>query len=348
MKKLVMMIILGLSLVSNTIQSNWNGCGGRLERALDAMQRDSSRKNRHDEDEHGIIYQRKLISAPLEMIVANVAVKLPHGAMTNRDDNWARVDRCYFEPGNNSLRSRVMLNDLSVSGVVSLVPNQRRVSILGESCRMNLRLRRAGIEFITSPIARTHGQMRIRTESNFLEPRFASIYAYNCRPTNRIDKQIKRHDKPNFLPSPITVEKHYDAIEPRNEEHKHLSREEEIVIANENSASAFSLAQFDFSPTRKSFWITKLPGEKRKKRSNTSIDLEDYIENTMEKRYQHLLNGPSYEIIDWQSKENVAREMEDVFLRGASEALTKYIEHELHPAIKETLMISMGYTISYG
>lgn len=50
----------------------------------------------------------------------------------------------------------------------------------------------------------------------------------------------------------------------------------------------------------------------------------------------------------WQSKEHVAREMEDVFLRGASQALTRYIEKQLHPAIKETLMISMGYTISYG
>lgn len=50
----------------------------------------------------------------------------------------------------------------------------------------------------------------------------------------------------------------------------------------------------------------------------------------------------------WQSKEHIASEMEDVFLRGASQALTKYIERQLHPAIKETLMISMGYTVSYG
>ena len=55
--------------------------------------------------------------------------------------------------------------------------------------------------------------------------------------------------------------------------------------------------------------------------------------------------GPSR---DWPSRENVAREMEDVFLRGASQALTQYIEKQLHPAIKETLMLSMGYTISYG
>lgn len=50
----------------------------------------------------------------------------------------------------------------------------------------------------------------------------------------------------------------------------------------------------------------------------------------------------------WQSKEYIAREMEDIFLRGASKTLTSYIERQLHPAIKEALMISMGYTISYG
>jgi len=51
---------------------------------------------------------------------------------------------------------------------------------------------------------------------------------------------------------------------------------------------------------------------------------------------------------NWQSKEHITREMEDVFLQGASQTLTRYIERQLHPAIKETLMLSMGYTISYG
>lgn len=51
---------------------------------------------------------------------------------------------------------------------------------------------------------------------------------------------------------------------------------------------------------------------------------------------------------NWQSKEYITREMEDVFLQGASQVLTRYIENQLHPAIKETLMLSMGYTISYG
>lgn len=93
-----------------------------------------------------------------------------------------------------------MFNDLSVSGMVSLIPRDHQSSVSAESCRMTLRLRRAGVDFLTSPIARGRGQMRIRTESSFLEPRFASIYAYGCHPT-RLDKQIKRQDKwPPFYP----------------------------------------------------------------------------------------------------------------------------------------------------
>ena len=112
----------------------------------------------------------------------------------NHGGLWARVEQCSYEPNKNALQTRVMFNDLSVSGIVSLLPRDYRTPITAESCRMTLRLRRAGIEFYTSPIARARGQMRIRTESSFLEPRFASIYAYGCRPT-RVDKQIKRYDK---------------------------------------------------------------------------------------------------------------------------------------------------------
>ena len=107
---------------------------------------------------------------------------------------WARVEQCVYEPNRNSLKTRVVFNGLSVSAIVSLMPRDHHVPISAESCRMTLRLRRAGIDFLTSPIARGPGQMRIRTESSFLEPKFASIYAYGCHPA-RLDKQIKRQDK---------------------------------------------------------------------------------------------------------------------------------------------------------
>lgn len=136
-------------------------------------------------------------------ILNNIAVlfllQLPQGT-TDTGNPWARVEKCIYELSNNSLQTRVMFNDLSVSGMVSLMPRDHQLPIPAESCKMTLRLRRAGIDFLTNPIARGRGQMRIRTESSFLEPRFASIYAYGCH-TRRLDKQIKRQDKwPPFYP----------------------------------------------------------------------------------------------------------------------------------------------------
>lgn len=56
--------------------SNWNACSGRLERALDALHRDSTRRNKLDEEEARTMYQQELRSAPLEMSVTRMAVKV--------------------------------------------------------------------------------------------------------------------------------------------------------------------------------------------------------------------------------------------------------------------------------
>lgn len=56
--------------------SDWDACGGRLERALDALHRDSTRRNKLDEEKTETLYQRELHSAPLEMSVSRMAVKV--------------------------------------------------------------------------------------------------------------------------------------------------------------------------------------------------------------------------------------------------------------------------------
>lgn len=48
------------------------------------------------------------------------------------------------------------------------------------------------------------------------------------------------------------------------------------------------------------------------------------------------------------SNEDISQEMEDIFLRGIRSLLTKYMEKQLQPALKDTLMLNLGYTISYG
>ncbi|EZA61450.1 hypothetical protein X777_07783 [Ooceraea biroi] len=383
--------------------SNWDACSGRLERALDALHRDSSRKNKLDEEEAGMLYQHELRSAPLEMSVSRMAVKLPDNTKES-GHHWARVEHCVYEPERNSLRTRVVFNDLAVAGTVSLMPRNHRALIPAESCKMMLRLRRAGIDFLTSPIARGRGQMRIRTESSFLEPKFSSIYAYGCRPT-RLDKQIKRQDKwPPYhstnnnkvTPSlPLLPENNkYDAAEPR--QLAGSIEEMDILIPNESRYPRYSHApETDFGVWRKNSWITKPSSRQRRSMTRyrftrtaiiTPQDFVDVLVNgrnstkesanftktpdptddlqhedppknvsravrelTVDDNRDNLFPIDSKDLNkSWQSKEHITREMEDVFLQGASQALTRYIERQLHPAIKETLMLSMGYTISYG
>ena len=55
---------------------SWEVCGGRLERALDALHKDSSRRKGLEEEEAGMFYQQKLRSVPLEMSVSRIAVKV--------------------------------------------------------------------------------------------------------------------------------------------------------------------------------------------------------------------------------------------------------------------------------
>ncbi|KYN11958.1 PREDICTED: uncharacterized protein LOC108767773 [Trachymyrmex cornetzi] len=379
--------------------SDWDACSGRLERALDALHRDSIRRNNLDEEEIGTLYQRELHSVPLEMSVSRMAVKLSENTKETRG-YWARVEQCVYDPDHNSLRTRIVFNDLSVSGIVSLIPRNHQALISAESCKMTLRLRRAGIDFLTNPITRGRGQMRIRTESSFLEPRFASIYAYDCR-TTRIDKQIKRQDKwpPYHLTNvnkitptlSLSLNDKYDAAEPRQLTGN--AEKIDIVIPNENRRSRYlHVPETNFGVWKKNSWITKLSSRQKRsmaryaratfvitpwnftdilinKRKSTErpvnftkiLNLTDDFRN--EDPSQHILqdlvvndnfdnlfsvDSKDPNRINWQSKEYITKEMEEVFLQGASQALTRYIERQLHPAIKETLMLSMGYTISYG
>lgn len=55
---------------------NWDACGGRLERALDVLNRESGKRRLDEEDAIVATYQQDLSSAPLEMIVKRITVKV--------------------------------------------------------------------------------------------------------------------------------------------------------------------------------------------------------------------------------------------------------------------------------
>ncbi|ERL86835.1 hypothetical protein D910_04238 [Dendroctonus ponderosae] len=218
-------------------------CTDRMEKALETIRRRQVAKEKILRL-NGYSLHQPLRSAPLDMYVTDMRVRLPSS------QSWIRVDTCSFDPINHSLETRLLFNDLTISGRVNLFNDgQLQREPLSpnpeESCNMILRLRKAGIGFHTEPIRRERGQFNVKTDSHFLEPGFISVYAYGCEPGLR----------------------------------------------------------------------------RSRARSGAVLDEDD---------------------------EEISREMEDVFLRGIRSLLTSYMQKELQPAIKDTLMKNMGYTVSYG
>lgn len=93
---------------------------------------------------HGYSLHQQLRSAPYDMYVTEMRVRVPSAS------SWVRVDKCRFDPRNSTLETRLLFNDLTISGKVNLFNDGelQRAPVNpnpDDSCNMILRLRRAGI-----------------------------------------------------------------------------------------------------------------------------------------------------------------------------------------------------------
>lgn len=61
--------------------------------------------------------------------------------------------------------------------------------------------------------------------------------------------------------------------------------------------------------------------------------------------YSRTQNGPEARERD---DNDIGQEMEDVFLKGIRTLITNYMEKEMEQALRDTLMINLGYSVSYG
>ncbi|XP_072380633.1 uncharacterized protein [Diabrotica undecimpunctata] len=162
-------------------------CSERLETALDHVRRRQISRQK-TLPLNGYSLHQQLRTAPLDMYVTNMKIKLPPSG------GWVRVERCRFNPRNSSLETRLLFNDLTIMGKVNLfnegeLQREPIAPLPEDSCNMILRLRKAGIGFHTEPIRREKGQFNVRTNSHFVEPGFISVYAYGCEPRLREHKR---------------------------------------------------------------------------------------------------------------------------------------------------------------
>lgn len=249
--------------------------------------------------------------------IAELRVRLPSNGR-----NWVRVNRCAFRSANRTLDTRLVFPDLTISGRVVQMPR----SGAGDRCSMILRLRQAGIEFRTTPIddgsVDRNGRMignggatrSVRTDSYFAEPGFISVFAHGC------DSLIRRQSGPYRL----------------NSKRKHFQRRRDGDDGMDDDDGDDDDVRFHFDEFEQ----------------DKSEDLLDSRTLYDWRRPQYPPSGDPWQNVELanaaEQDEAYARELEELFASGVRGLLTSYMQKALQPAIKETLMESMGYKLSYG
>lgn len=118
-------------------------CTQRLEDALEQIRRRHAAKKK-TLDLNGYSLHQQMRTVPYDMYVTEMRVRLPSA------NSWVRVDRCYYDPRNSSLHTRLLFNDLTISGKVNMfgegdLQREPLGAVPESGCNMILRLRRAGI-----------------------------------------------------------------------------------------------------------------------------------------------------------------------------------------------------------
>lgn len=119
-------------------------CTDRLENALEQVRRRQRNSNQKTLRLNGYTLHQQLRTIPYDMYVTDMRVRMP------TSNSWVRVDKCFFDPRNSSLDTRLLFSDLTISGRVNiLTEGELQREPIGPdteaSCNMILRLRRAGI-----------------------------------------------------------------------------------------------------------------------------------------------------------------------------------------------------------
>uniref|UniRef100_A0A182P3Z7 Uncharacterized protein n=1 Tax=Anopheles epiroticus TaxID=199890 RepID=A0A182P3Z7_9DIPT len=293
--------------------------------------------------------------------VANLRVRIP------QNHQWVVVDRCQFIEHNRTLDTKLEFPDLQISGRVIMHPS-------GGRCDMILRLRRAGIEFRTIPlipsgVGERSRQANVRTDSHFSEPGFISVFAHSCEGPSGIKYRInsKRRHFFNRPPPAATGPSYYGRDRRRS-----LDYLEEEFVTNDGLNDVFKLNDGDalfLSPST----FVNIDDQEDQTDPNANLDPNSRTFFAERNPFSYSAyggggsigglpssygNGPAAHgnpDKGWQNVETnealddaYSNEIDNLFSKGVRGLLTTYMQKALQPAIKETLMESMGYTLSYG
>ncbi|XP_055523408.1 uncharacterized protein LOC129717492 isoform X2 [Wyeomyia smithii] len=321
------------------------------EEDIEQIMSDYKQKYNNGHQSSGSFFPPSGLSATSQVEVANLRVRIPQNM------HWVVVDRCRFTEQNRTLDTKLEFPDLQISGRVIMHPS-------GGRCDMILRLRRAGIEFRTVPLLTTGGigersrQANVRTDSHFSEPGFISVFAHSCEGPTGIKYRINSKRR-HFISKHQTngydnfYQKDYSNEFQRNMEHKRsidLNEDEGL-----SDRDIFKLNDGDSLFLSPASMLVDVANEERPSMASPfSIDQTNgralHSERNPFAYNAYAGNGAGWQTVETNDAldEAYSNEIDNLFAKGVRGLLTSYMQKALQPAIKETLMESMGYTLSYG
>ncbi|ALC47665.1 CG13634 [Drosophila busckii] len=298
--------------------------------------------------------------------VEDLKVRVPPAKAASR---WVEIDKCKFSTENSTLDTRLIFPDLTLSGKVVLQPT-------GGRCNMILRMRHAGIEFRTVPLSSTSsaasyeqsrrlGAASVRTDSHFAEPGFISVFAHGCQGPSGI--RLRQNSKRRFGAAPQV-----ELSEPHvilGTAGKYPKPDYDIRLeqtTQRDQSLNFDSNESDFFDVNGDNFYRRRQLDKRRRRRRRYATPADYADEMHfnqdilhfeDEQLQQLVEPDARAFADIFGGGNnpeelvgdaMSNELEKLFSMGVRGLLTTYMQRALQPAIKETLMENMGYTLSYG
>jgi len=169
-------------------------CASRLESALGNISARRTSPTSHTLDLSGYALHQPLRTAPYEMYVTDMRVRVPARP--------GRIDVCRYDPAGSTLQTRLLFKDLAITGAVKLYNEANTLldpkittPAVAERCRMTVRLRQAGVGFTVAPRRSKTGGLAVSTSATFLDPQFVSVHAYGCDNSDLTERKLQDDDE---------------------------------------------------------------------------------------------------------------------------------------------------------
>ena len=179
-------------------------------------------------------------------------------------------------------------------------------------------------------------QANVRTDSHFSEPGFISVFAHNCEGPTALKYRLNSKRR-HFLQG--------------NHANRYQSRAGQIDNSNGDENDRGDI--FKFHDTE-SYLTASIDNSFFLDEANEDPNYDD-TENNSRTLFNDQEDSPDddpnykgWHNIDTNLDDAYSNEIENLFSKGVRGLLTSYMQKALQPAIKETLMESMGYKLSYG